>query len=93
MDARVTRNALVVGVGAVPVYLLVRDVMKALKVQNELLNVFLTGVVAYEAAEYSGFLSWYKLREQRSNERPRRFAYHSNTDNRICSLAADFAYA
>lgn len=55
MDARITRNALVVGVGAVPVYLLVRDVMKALKVQNDVLNVFLTGVVAYEAAEYSGF--------------------------------------
>ena len=94
MDFRITKDALVVGVGVVPVYLVVRDILKVFKVENELLNVAITGVLAFEIAEYSGLMRNHclKLKDLKHNERTRS-PYLRTSDTRVCSMAMDFVYA
>lgn len=87
---RTQREALTLGVAVVPLYVVIRDVLKGFKVNNELVSVFLTGAIAYELAEYSGVLEQ-RIHSHKHNERVRR--RRTSSDPRICSLATDFAYA
>ena len=87
---RTQKEALTLGVAVVPLYVVVRDVLKAFKVNNELVSVFLTGAIAYELVEYSGVLEQ-RFQYTKHNERVRR--RRTSSDPRICSLATDFAYA
>ena len=87
---RTQREALTLGVAVVPLYVVIRDVLKGFKVNNELVSVFLTGAIAYELAEYSGVLEQ-RIHYHKHNERVRR--RRTSSDPRICSLATDFAYA
>ena len=48
---RTQREALTLGVAVVPLYVVIRDVLKGFKVNNELVSVFLTGAIAYELVE------------------------------------------
>ena len=54
-----------------PLYVVIRDVLKGFKVNNELVSVFLTGAIAYELVEYSGVLEQ-RFQYTKHNERVRR---------------------
>lgn len=84
-----TAEAFTVGVALVPLYIVVRDTLKTFKVNNDTITVCLTGVIAFEVAEYSGVLEWYayrKLHASKKNARP------PPAHPRICPLAMELAY-
>lgn len=86
------KDALVAGLAMAPVYVVVRDVLKSLRIQNDLLTAFVAGAVAFETANQAGLLEWYayqKLHAVKQYERRRPTRDHSF----VCPLAMDFAYS